>query len=410
MKITYIHQYFTTPGCAGGTRSYEFATRLVKDGHEVNIITTDSFFKQKSNNNRTWDFVEINGINVHICRSNYSNKQGFLSRIFSFLSFMILATIKGLRIKTDLIFATSTPLTIAIPAIIISKIKCKPFVFEIRDAWPDVPIAMGILKSKLIIFIARVLEKAAYINAKGIICLSPGMKDSVESSIGKSLKSIEIIPNGSDNELFDCDYEVPSSLSKEVHSIVKGKKLVIYAGTFGYVNGVDYIVEVAAHLKNRKDIAFLLIGDGIKKHEIIEKSKKLGVLDNNLYIHAPIPKNDLAKLLKFASLSLSTTIAVPELWNNSANKVFDSFAASVPVAINHKGWLAEILSSHKAGIILSENDCQEAAQMLGAYVSNEAKLYYARQASKKLALTIFSRDLLYNKFKRVLLNAAHPKG
>ena len=145
MKILYIHQYYNTPEMQGSTRSYEFARRLANDGHEVIVITADR--TENAPNRR----VELGNFKVVWLGIKYNNRMGFISRLFAFLSFMLRASCEAIRFESDLVFATSTPLTVFIPGWIASIFCRAPLVFEVRDLWPEMPIAAGILKNRFLI-------------------------------------------------------------------------------------------------------------------------------------------------------------------------------------------------------------------------------------------------------------------
>ena len=127
MKIIYLHQYFNTPNMSGGTRSYEMAKRLVLKGHDVHMITS----LREPTQNRSWFTSNIDGIKVHWLPVKYTNKMSFQRRIKSFFQFAIKSSLKAASIKADIIFATSTPLTIALPAVYASKKQNIPLVFEV---------------------------------------------------------------------------------------------------------------------------------------------------------------------------------------------------------------------------------------------------------------------------------------
>ena len=143
MKILYIHQYFMTPDDAAGTRSYWIAQELINRGHQVTMLTTSSQIEKKV------EKKNVNGIEVIYLKVPYSQSMGIFARLKSFLSFMLKSTRVALAQKnTDLIIATSTPLTIGFPALVAKKFKKTPFLFEVRDLWPEVPIQMGGLNNK----------------------------------------------------------------------------------------------------------------------------------------------------------------------------------------------------------------------------------------------------------------------
>ena len=173
-RILYIHQYFRTPEDGGGIRSYLFAKHLVSKGYEVNMITTDQ--KEKFSG---WRVSDVDGIRVHKCSVVYNNSMSFTSRIIAFFKFMVLARKRVVKVGGDMVFATSTPLTVAIPGMYAKKKLKIPFVFEVRDLWPELPIDMGYLNNLILKKLALWLEKKAYTEANHIIALSPGMRDGV---------------------------------------------------------------------------------------------------------------------------------------------------------------------------------------------------------------------------------------
>ena len=165
MKIIYIHQYFNTPNMAGGTRSYEMARRLVSMGHEVHMLTS----RRDKSSSQDYLFTLEDGIHVHWIPVAYSNKFSDVNRILAFLKFAWLSTKKGISLQGDVVFATSTPLTIAIPGYIVSRKLSIPMVFEVRDLWPTLPIAIGSLKNTLLKWIALRLERFAYFNSARVV-------------------------------------------------------------------------------------------------------------------------------------------------------------------------------------------------------------------------------------------------
>ena len=211
MRIIYLHQYFNTPDMKGGTRSYEMARRMVKAGHKVHMITSR---KDGGIQNNGWLHENIEGINVHWLPVEYSNKMSYFRRLIAFFEFAIKAGGKVKQIGGDVIFATSTPLTIAIPAINAKKALKIPMVFEVRDLWPELPIAIGALKSPLTKYFAKKMEMWAYKNSDSIIGLSPGMCDGVIKT-GYPKSKVFNIPNSCDLELFNVDAGAGIEFSEE---------------------------------------------------------------------------------------------------------------------------------------------------------------------------------------------------
>lgn len=177
MRIIYLHQYFNTPEMQGGTRSFEMARRLVKAGHAVHMVTS----KRDADDHAgpVWEESEETGIHVHWCRVPYSNRMSFTQRIQAFARYAWLAGKRAASLPADVVFATSTPLTVAGPAVRVARKLRVPMVFEVRDLWPDVPIALGVLRNPILKASARWLERYAYRHATRIVALSPEMKKGV---------------------------------------------------------------------------------------------------------------------------------------------------------------------------------------------------------------------------------------
>lgn len=398
MKIIYLHQYFHTPDVPGSIRSYEMARRMVARGHEVDLITSD---RRPPAGSRGWRETNEAGIRVHWLPVPYENTDSVATRVQAFFKFAYGAARRASSIKADLIFATSTPLTIALPAVWAAKRQKIPMVFEIRDLWPELPIAMGALKGQPIIAGAEWLERFAYRNAAEIIALSPGMKDGVVRT-GYPAERVHVVPNSCDLELFD----VPASAGaafRAKYDWLGDRPLIVYVGTLGAINGVSYLAELAAKVREHApDVRFAVVGGGAEEPKVRARAQELGVLGDNFHMLGKIPKRDVPALLSAATFATSLFIDVKEMWHNSANKFFDGLAAGKPMLINYGGWQAELLNDAGAGIVVSPHDLDGAARMLLEALADENRLADMGSASRWLAQDDFSRDVLAEKLIGVL--------
>ncbi len=400
MRIVYLHQYFNTR--IGGTRSYEMARRLVANGHQVHMITSDRNPDPEAP--RDWRQSNEDGIDVHWLPVPYANQMGYRDRLRAFAKFAWAACGRAASLPADLIFATSTPLTIAIPGMYASRRNRIPMVLEVRDLWPEVPIAMGALTSRTSIAAAQLLERTAYRHATRVVALSPTMKAGVART-GYPQGCISVIPNACDLELFRAEAKRGKRLRKR-YSWLGDRPLVVYAGTLGRVNGVDYIARLAAEVRRiDPTVCFVVIGDGREEAAVRGVAHRLGVLGRNFFMLPPVAKSVVAQWLSTAQMAMSVVIDIPALWGNSANKVFDGFAAGIPVAINHEGWLADTLRDHQAGLVLPPGDLLSAATKLTTALRTPDWLAVARQAASGLASTYFARDDLARQLESVLLEA-----
>lgn len=404
MQILYLHQYFTMPSGSGGTRSYEFARRLIANGHQVTMLTSAALLPEPYSSLKKVTRTELEGIPTIIIPVRYSNRMSFARRILAFVWFAVLSSWYALHQPTDVVFATSTPLTIAVPAMLCRWLRRKPMVFEVRDLWPELPIAMGALGNPFARFLARVLEWMTYHSSRYIIALSPGMAEGVKQR-GIPDQRVIVIPNSSDVELFDIPAERGQTVRQKL-GLTQGQPLIVYTGTFGHINGADYLVRLASYAGELDaDMYFLLVGDGVDRAKIYDLADELGVRSVNLTLWEPMPKTELVSVLAAATIATSLFINLPPMWNNSANKFFDALAAGKPIAINYQGWQADILQESGAGIVLPPDDIELAARQLTEFASDNTRLARAREASRKLAYERFNRDLLYEKFEAVLREA-----
>ena len=402
MKIIYLHQYFTPPRRPGATRSYEMARRLVASGHEVDMIT--SVRRPSDGGFKGWRQTEEAGIRVHWLCVPYSGSLSYSERMRAFFKFAWGAALKAASLDGDVVFATSTPLTIALPAAYAARRQKIPMVFEVRDLWPELPIAVGALRGRIPIALARWLERFAYRNSAHIVALSPGMKDGVVRT-GYPEARVHIIPNSADLELFD----VPAADGQAFRSQfdwLRDRPLVVYTGSFGLLNGVDYLARLAAVVKRlAPEVCFLALGSGKQEQYIRETAAQLNVLGSNFFMPGRLPKLEMPKVLSAADVATSLFIDLPEMWANSANKFFDALASGTPVAINYQGWQADLLRETGAGIVLGVNDIEGAAKRLVQALRDPAWMRRAGAAARKLAVERFSRDLLADQLEAVLLEA-----
>jgi glycosyltransferase involved in cell wall biosynthesis len=400
MRITYLHQYFNTPEMSGGTRSYEMAKRLVAKGHEVNMITS----WREDDGRKGWFETDEAGIRVHWLPVQYSNQMSYADRIKSFFRFAFAASNKAASLPADVVFATSTPLTIAFPGAYASFRKRVPMVFEVRDLWPELPIAMGALPNPVLRGGAKWLEKFAYSRSSRVVALSPGMKEGVVQA-GFPSEKVSVIPNSSDLDLFDPTLSDSSAFRSE-HPEIGDSPLIVYTGTMGHINGVDYLPKIAAACRDQGlHLQFAVIGKGIHEQKVRETAASLGVLDQNFHMYPSAPKQKVPEILAAADVALSLFIDLEPMWANSANKFFDALASGTPVAINYGGWQKKLLDESGAGIVLPPNDPEEAARRLADFVADAQRLQGAGRAARKLASERFSRDMLCDQLEQVLLSA-----
>lgn len=394
-KILYIHQYFKFPSDSGGTRSYDLATSFAKAGFEVIVLTSNAGLKEKINQKHKWEIIVKDNIKVYSLRCSYDNNMSFRKRIISFFSFMYNSTIKALTFKdVDLILATSTPLTVGIPAYLKKKINKTPYVFEVRDVWPEVPIKMDIIKNPIIIKVLEFIEKKIYNGAMTIVPLSVGMEKSIKTRCLGNFDKIVTIPNISEINRFS-NFE---NNSCEITFFEK-KKTLIYAGTLGRVNGIEYIIDLMHYVQEiTSEFVFYIIGSGKEKNDIISYAKEKNVFNKSVFFFNSISKDDLPYVYNKSYMGSSFVIDVPVLWDNSANKFFDTLAAGRPILINHFGWQAETIMENNCGYVLPNKITKDDAVLFVEYLKNEPLLIKQGQNALQLAKEKYSLEIAVKKY------------
>jgi glycosyltransferase involved in cell wall biosynthesis len=370
MRILYLHQFFITRDGGGGTRSYEFARRFVERGHAVRMVTAGE-------RSRTVDGIEVAG--VRGAYSDYMRATGLpdARRMLAFVRFAVGATVAALRgPRPDVVYATSPPLTMALPALAASLRWRAPLVFEVRDLWPEAPIQMGALRNPLAQRLARAVERFVYARSTRLIALSPGISGALPA--GKT----ELVPNSADLDLFDPDAP-------------RDGFVVSYFGALGEANDVTAAVDAARLLP---DVHFVLMGDGKRRQEL-ERAAPANVEFRTG------SKRDVARLAGESSACLTLFKDVPVLATNSPNKLFDTFAAGRPAIVNMDGWMRELVEDNDAGLYVRAGSAEDLAEKIAWLRDNPGAAERMGRNARALAEREFARDELASRALRVLEEA-----
>ena len=412
MKILFIHKYFALTTSSSAIRGYKNVKVLLDHGHEVTVICSND-----GRNEIPQDIPFLNGyremfvdgIRIIQIQTNYSNNLNYIRRSIAFIWFAIACIPEALFNKYDLIFATSTPLTVSITGIFLRWIKGTPFVFEVRDLWPETLRALGFIKNPFLYQILKIYEFISYFSADACIGLSRGMCKGI-SSCGISQSKIYNIPNACDLDIFspletNCQKSPELIAYQELNYPLSTKDFVaVFSGAHGVANGLNAILDMALELKikNINDIQILFIGEGSQKENLKQRAKKQKL--DNCHFLSPIPKPDLAKLLKqSAHVGLMVLDDIPEFQNGtSPNKFFDYIASGLPVINNYPGWLADLITENNAGIVVPPKDAKGFAEAL-IRIKNDANTFDSMSANAyELGRSNFSREFLTSKWIKVL--------
>lgn len=391
MKILYIHQYFCTPKEPGGTRSYWIAQALVKKGYGVTMITTSSAVQRREEKS-------IDGINVIYLKEEYHQNMTILRRLKAFFGFAWKSLKEANRQDADLIIATSTPLTVGIPALFMKFFWKVPYIFEVRDLWPEVPIQMGALRNPILIKIARYFEQIIYKNAKHVIALSPGMLDGILKYIPRERTSM--IPNMAKKDEF-WPREKDTALIEQLELSQETLK-VIHFGALGIANGASTIIESANLMKADKTVEFIFVGGGATEKTLKKLCKEYG-LENVKFI-GRFSMLLMSEIVNFCDVSLVSFKNLPILYTNSPNKLFDSLSAGKPIIVNSAGWTKELVEQHHCGYYYDPNNPKQLVEKIKYLQANPEEVKILGKNARRLAENKYDKSILCNQFVHVVEN------
>ncbi|WP_086541225.1 glycosyltransferase family 4 protein [Algoriphagus antarcticus] len=395
MRIIYIHQYFKTPAEGGAVRSYYLAKGLVDAGHEVEMITGGA----QTDYDQRW----IDGIKVHYLPVIYDQNYGFFKRVLSFLSYVRQAKklIKKLR-RPDLLYVTSTPLTTGLLGIWAKKRLAIPYIFEVRDLWPQAPIEVGAIKNPLLKRSLISLEKKIYQQALSLVALSPGIADHLRKVTPQ--QQIYLIPNFSDLDSFFPMEKSENLLRKYAldHTLT-----IAYTGALGQVNAVNELLNLAELAKARgKNWQFLIMGEGSHEAELrrVVSGKSLSQV-HFIPFGSKGKVNEILSLADFAWISFAH---LPVLKTNSPNKFFDALAAGKAILVNHKGWVYDLVKTHQLGISCFPSKIEFTFERLEKLEQNTRELAKMGANSRKLAEQHFTKEQAVSRLKKVIDHGKNP--
>ncbi len=374
-KILYIHQYFKTPFEGGAIRSYHITKGMVARGMHVEIITT--------HNSHGYIKRSEDGIIIHYLPIPYSNNFSSSKRYLTFIKFVFAALKFSNTIeRPTLVYATSTPLTVGIIALWFKWIRKIPYIFEVRDLWPEAPIQLGFIRSPFLKFITLWLEKTIYKNAWKIIALSPGIAKGIHNRYMHA--DISMIPNMADINYFE-------QKSLKIHE--QKEFIIAYIGTFGKANNIEFVLDLACECQKEKlPIRFQLIGEGAEKLFLKDQINKLGLLNVDLF---PFKTRDEIRIsLCGIDACITSFLNIPILETSSPNKFFDGLAAGKLSIVNTKGWLKNLVEENKCGFYADPKQPETFPKLILPFIQKKELLETYQKNALQLAKNAFSKEKL----------------
>lgn len=402
MKILLIHQYFLEEDDPGGSRFNEMVKVWSNEGHQISVLAGMMHYggNEKREEYKGKFTAKKKQGDITVWRSHVSElyNSNFIGRMWGYFSFVFSSLYTGLfKVKGhyDVIIVTSPPLFVGITGYLISKLKRIPFVFEIRDLWPESAIDTGVLKNTGLIKMAYKFEKFIYRKASLINVLTPAFRKKLieEKSVPKD--KIIYIPNAADFSLSDELLESFDVAKFKREEGLVGKFIITYVGAHGVANHLQQLVE-AAKLLEDTNAHFLLIGQGMEKKKLIKLAKDLNCI--NISFIDPVPKSDVFKYILASDIGTSVLKNVDTFKTIYSNKTFDYMSCKKPILMAIDGVSRELVEDADAGLFVEPENPQDFAFKVRTYMDNQTLLEKQGINGYIYAKKHFDRNVLAKKY------------
>lgn len=366
MHILFLTDNFPPESNAPASRTFEHCREWVHTGHQVTVVTcAPNFPKGKvfdGYRNRLCQQEVVSGIRVIRMWSYITANEGFVKRVLDYQSFMLSATLAAPFVRSvDVVVGTSPQFFTACAAYLVSRMKRIPFVFELRDMWPESIKAVGAMQDSAVIRLLERIEMFLYRKAARIVTVTHAFKDTLIRR-GIEGQKIDVVTNGVDLTHF-------SPQAKDAQLLVQhgldGKFVAGYIGTHGMAHALETLLEAAQTLQQTpgaENICLLFLGDGARKADLAKQAQAMG-LGNVLFLDA-VPKDQVKRywsVLDVAVIHLRKT----ELFTTVIpSKLFECMGMGLPVLHGVAGESAEIVIREKAGEVFESENAQQLVEGL----------------------------------------------
>lgn len=401
MHILFLTDNFPPEGNAPATRTYEHAIRWVKAGHKVTIITCAPNFPEgkvfSGYKNKWYQKSNVDGIDVVRVKTYITANEGFVKRILDYMSFMVTGFLAGLfQKKPDVIVATSPQFFCACAGWVLSAIRRKPFIFELRDIWPASITAVGAMKDSKAIRLLEKLELFLYRRADSIVSVTHSFKTELIER-GVDGNKIDVVLNGVDLSKYEPALQKDSELAAQYG--LEGKFVAGYIGTHGMAHGLEHIVAVAEQLQSEPDVRIVFAGGGAARQKIVDlvEAKQL----TNVVLIERQPKDMMPRIWSLCDVSL-VPLKNSDLFRTVIpSKIFECMGMGIPTIMSvPKGEATDIIQKTGSGMIVESENIDEIVEAI-LKLKDDVGLYSKLRGDSIKSGAEFSRDLMATKMLNI---------
>jgi glycosyltransferase involved in cell wall biosynthesis len=413
MNILLIHQYFLEENDPGGSRWNEFTKVWTAQGHSVTVLAGMMHYngKEKIAEYKGRYFVKKQQGNVTVWRCHVSEayNKHFIGRLWGYFSFMFSSLYAGLFKATgkfEVVIVTSPPLFVGASGYLVSRLRRMPFVFEVRDLWPESAIDTGVLTNRLVIKLAYWVEGFIYKRAKLINVLTPAFYKVLREKKGIPENKLIQISNAADFSLSEkLLNEFDREAFRKQHDL-DGRFVITYVGAHGVANHLEQVLDAGAALADT-NVLFLLIGQGMEKDRLKKLAEERRI--TNVRFLDSVPKADVFRYILASEMGASVLKRVDTFKTVYSNKTFDYMSCKKPILMAIDGVSRELLEDAKAGSYVEPENIDEYNRVIRLYLNDPQRLISEGESGYRFAKENFDREVLANKYLGYISNIVKRK-
>ncbi|MFN4122187.1 MAG: glycosyltransferase family 4 protein [Flavobacteriales bacterium] len=404
MRILILTQYFPPETGAPQNRLFEIASRLVKAGDEVTVLTAMPNYPKNQifsdYKGKLFFREEMDGIKLFRAWIYVGKSRSVMARLFNYFSFVFTSLLRGLFIRGryDYVLCESPPLFLGITAVILSRFKRARLIFNVSDLWPESAEKLGIISNKVVLRMAERLELWLYRKSSVISGQTQGIVANISSRTDR--KDIIWLPNGVDSDLYDPNKE--TGAWRQEQGFLDSDFLIFYAGIIGYAQGLEVIVKAAGMLREEPNIKFILIGDGPEKEKLMAMTRNAGL--NNLVFLPNQPKAKMPAIIKACDASVIPLKRLPLFLGAIPSKLFEVLAMKKPILLGVEGEAKQLfIDQGKSGLAFEPENAQDLANKAMLLYSGSEYCALLGENGYRYVREKFNRNLIAERFRKELL-------
>jgi glycosyltransferase involved in cell wall biosynthesis len=402
MNILLIHQYFLEEDDPGGSRWNEFTRVWTELGHNVTVLGGMMHYngKEKRPEYKGRYFVkkQQGPVTVWRCHVSEAYNKHFVGRLWGYFSFMFSSFYAGLfkvKGKFDVVIVTSPPLFVGVTGFFLSRFLRTPFVFAVRDLWPESAIDTGVLTNKLIIKLAYWVEAFIYKKARLINVLTPAFYTALKEKKGIPVNKLVQISNASDFSLSEKLLQAFDRDTFRKEHGMEGRFVITYVGAHGVANHLEQLLDAGEALRDT-NVLFLLIGQGMEKDRLKKLAEERKV--TNVRFLDSVPKAEVFRYILASEMGASVLKRVDTFKTVYSNKTFDYMSCKKPILMAIDGVSRELVEAAGAGAYVEPENTAEYNRVIRDYISDPERLKREGESGYRFAKENFDREVLAKRY------------